>query len=98
MFEVEDVSILHKFYLHCLTPNGPCSKNTSAQFRDVIPSELKTVRTKDPKQAKRQIMKFRRFYMECRWMRVYRMNIQIYRTTIISIVRRCIHTKRDRPV
>lgn len=95
MSEVEDVSILHNFYLHCLSPNGPSSKNTSAQFRDMIPSELKTVKNERFKQAKRQITKFRRFYMERRWMWVYRMNIQIYRTAVISILKRCIRTKRD---
>jgi hypothetical protein len=46
------VSILYNFYLHCLSPNGPCSKNNNVQLREVIPSELKTARTKENKKNK----------------------------------------------
>jgi hypothetical protein len=92
--KVFDVSILYNFYLHCLSPNGPRSKNNNVQLRDVIPSELKTARTKEnKKQVKRHTRKFRPFYMECKWMRIYNRSIQIYRTTITSVVRRCIQSK-----
>jgi hypothetical protein len=47
MSAAEDVSILYNFYLHCPSPYWPRSKNTSAQLREVIPSETKTVRAEE---------------------------------------------------